>query len=175
MATAQRACVICGNGFLGTPRAQYCSTACRQKAHRRRSGRKRNADRNETGVTVVDTPSVTSARVHTAEALKVLRGLDAELAENARVLGQPLHWSTADEAVREMIADTIDRRTDLQRRYEASADDKTVLQLSGELRLLEAAVARLFKQVKTDMPVAPSKTSLKAARAAQSRWARENA
>lgn len=169
MAVERRKCTSCGNGFLGTPRAQYCSTACRQKAHRRRSGRNRNADRNAT-VTVA-APVGSPAR--SAEAAQVLAGLDAELAENSRVLGRPLTWSTADQTVRELIADTIERRADLMRRYDASEDDKAALKLSAEIRLLERAVAQLLKQVRTDMPAPPSKTAMKAAHAANVRWGRD--
>jgi len=36
-----------------------------------------------------------------------------------------------------MIADTIDRKVDLQQLYGASRDDKARVKLSAELRLLE--------------------------------------
>ncbi|SDC26025.1 hypothetical protein SAMN04488581_0404 [Mycolicibacterium neoaurum] len=84
-------------------------------------------------------------------------------------MGRPLQWSTAEVEVRRLIAETIDRKVDLASRW-ADADDKTALKLSGELRLLEASIARLLKQVKTDMPVSPTQKSQKAARAANARW-----
>lgn len=49
------------------------------------------------------------------------------------------------------------------------------MKLSTELRLLEQSVARLLRQVKTDLPAAPSATTLKARRAANMRWERERA
>ncbi|WP_133692053.1 hypothetical protein [Mycobacterium sp. BK086] len=165
MATDVVKCSTCGDGFLGTPRSKYCTPACKQKAHRRR-GAKSNADRN------VTVERATQAG-HCAEALAVLSGLDQELASNASRLGKPLRWSTAEVAVRELIAEAIDRKVDLRRRYETSSDDKTALKFSAELRLVDASIARLLKQVKTDMPPVQSRKSAKAAAAASVRW--ENA
>lgn len=176
MSTERRKCSTCGNGFLGTLRAQYCSTACRQKAHRRRSGRDRNADRNETAVTVMSTLSAPpSGRVHTAEALAVLAALDAELADNAEQLGleEPLEWSAAERVLLKLIADSIDRRVELQHRYDESDDDRLQLKFATELRLLETSLGRLLKSVKTDLPAAPSRKSQKASQAAHARWGRD--
>ncbi|MGO4617933.1 hypothetical protein AB4305_30585 [Nocardia sp. 2YAB30] len=47
---------------------------------------------------------------HTAEARKMLRALDAELAEVSARLGQPVQWSERDRAVLELIASNIDRK-----------------------------------------------------------------
>lgn len=174
MAVERRKCVACGDGFLGTPRAQYCSTACRQKAHRHRAGRKRDADRNATRVTVT---APAAGGVRTAEAQAVLAALDAELEDNAEQLGlgEPLEWSAAEKTLLELIADTIDRRVDLLARYQAAEEDRMRLKLATELRLLETSLARLLKQIRTDLPAAPSRTSQKAAQAAYARWGRDGA
>jgi len=47
------------------------------------------------------------------------------------------------------------------------------LKVSAELRPLEAQVARLLKQVRTDMPAPPSRKSMKASKAARTRWNRD--
>jgi hypothetical protein len=47
------------------------------------------------------------------------------------------------------------------------------IKLATEIRLTEQAIARLYKQVSTDLPAPMSPTSLKAQRAANSRWDRE--
>jgi len=49
--------------------------------------------------------------------------------------------------------------------------------LATEVRLTEVAIARLLKTISTEVPVDPplSATSMKARRAAQSRWDRERA
>ena len=108
---------------------------------------------------------------HTAEAVGVLAGLDAELAANSQQIGQPLEWSAAESAFRELIADTIDRRVDLQALYADSVDDPKVrLKVCAELRLIETALARLLSRIKTELPAAPSLTSRKASQAARRRW-----
>ena len=77
----------------------------------------------------------------------MLAGLDAELAMNSQQIGQPLEWSAAESAFRELIADTIDRRVDLQALYADSVDDpKTRLKVCAELRLIETALARLLSK-----------------------------
>lgn len=171
-------CVVCGNGFIA-PRsdARTCSTACRSKRYRR--GRRPVTDDTDSGgrpdpATTPPAPPPAPVRApgeHCAEAVAVLAGLDAELAQNSKRMGlsRPLVWSTAESAVRELIADTIDRRTALMRLYEQCDDPRLVLSFSAELRLLEASVARLLRQIKTDMPAAPSLTSVKARNAAMVR------
>ena len=47
--------------------------------------------------------------------------------------------------------------------------------LSTELRLLETAVARLLKQIKTRYAAPDSKKTVRARRAANARWEHENA
>jgi hypothetical protein len=165
VATEVRKCSTCGNGFLGTPRAQYCSSACKQQAHRRRTGGKRNADRNEAAVTVLPAEGV-----HTSEAVAVLAELDADLAANAEESGESVDWSAADWVVREAIASAIDRKVWLSEAYSAAADVMLRLKLSTELRLTEQAIARLLRQIKTELPEPMSRTSQKAQRAANMRW-----
>ncbi|WP_162334403.1 hypothetical protein [Mycobacterium basiliense] len=109
---------------------------------------------------------------HCPEAVALLERLDSELAENANVLGKALKWSASETAILELVADTIDRRGELQRLYESTKDDKLRLKLAGELRLIEAALSRLLAKIKTDLPEPPSRTSRKAQAAARTRWDR---
>jgi hypothetical protein len=162
MGAAKKNCASCGDGFIGRSNAAYCSPTCRQRAHRGRGTRKRNANRD-----VSHLPAL-----HTAEAIALLEELDAELADNTAEQGlvEPLGWSAAEQAIRESIACTVDRKVDLWARYHASDDDKMRVKLSGELRLLETSLARLLKSVSTDLPAAPSLRSEKASRAANRRW-----
>jgi hypothetical protein len=94
----------------------------------------------------------------------LLTELDAEL------LIDPLEWSAAERAQRELIACAMDRIVDLTRMYEASDDYKAKVKLSGERRLSEAHLARLLKEVKTELPPEPPHRSRKAAHAANKRW-----
>jgi hypothetical protein len=169
MTAALKTCGGCGNSFEARGRAAYCSRACRQRAWRDRTG----GNRNETlrgGVT----KAAERRAGHCAEALEVLAALDAELADAARQSGQLLGWTAAESAVRELIARTIDRTTDLQQLYQDS-DAKTRVKLSAELRLLEASTARLLKQVKTKLPEPTSLRTQKAQNAAHARWDRDGA
>jgi hypothetical protein len=74
-----------------------------------------------------------------------------------------------------LISSNFDRISDLRADYEACTETKLRVKLSTELRLLETAVARLLKQVKTDLPARESGKTLKARRAANARWDRANA
>ncbi|WP_235674636.1 hypothetical protein [Mycolicibacterium pulveris] len=107
---------------------------------------------------------------HCAEARKVLRELDAELAASSERTGTTLVWTAADRAVLDAIAANIDRRVDLTADYQASTEPKVRVKLSAELRLLEGALARLLKEVHTDIPAPESQTTIKARRAANARW-----
>jgi hypothetical protein len=49
---------------------------------------------------------------------------------------------------------------------------KLRVKLSAEIRLLEGSLARLLKQIKTDVPEADSRTTVKARRVARARWDR---
>jgi hypothetical protein len=111
---------------------------------------------------------------HTPQARKLLRALDAELAASSQRLGGNVEWTQQDRAVLELIAANVDRTVDLSARYDEAEDTKTRVKLSAELRLLEAALARLLKQVETE-PVVSSRRSQQAQRAARARWDRRSA
>ena len=162
MGAAKKQCASCGEGFIGRSNAAYCSPTCRQRAHRGQGAQKRDTKR--------DVSRLPAA--HCAEAVALLDELDAELADNSAERGElePLVWSAAEQAVREAIACTVDRKVDLWARYHTSDDDRMRVKLSGELRLLETSLARLLKPVSTDLPAAPSLRSEKASRAANRRW-----
>ena len=91
---------------------------------------------------------------HSPEAQKVLEDLDADLARSATKLAKSLSWTAAEREVLKMIANTIDRQVDVACAYEACdrGDAKNPVRLSAEWRMLDAAVARLLKQVETDLP-----------------------
>jgi hypothetical protein len=61
----------------------------------------------------------------------------------------------------------------LQRDYSAAADTKTRVKISSELRLLEGAIAGLLKSVRTEVPAPESLRTIKARRAANTRWCRD--
>lgn len=74
----------------------------------------------------------------------------------------------------ERISATIDRIQDLQRDYVAAVDEpKLRLKISAELRLQDASLARLLKQVKTEPPQPESLRTIKARAAARARWVRD--
>jgi hypothetical protein len=82
-----------------------------------------------------------------------------------------LVWTPQDRAVLELIADTVDRRVDLAAEYaDAEYDTLRRVKLSAELRLLEGSLARLLKQVHTDVPAPESQVTIKARHAAMKRW-----
>lgn len=85
-----------------------------------------------------------------AEARKVLRDLEKEKAAAAAQLGQSLDWSAADTAILGQISSILDRKAQLLALYEGAEDVKMKVKLSGEVRLLEQAAARLALQVKTE-------------------------
>jgi len=59
--------------------------------------------------------------------------------------------------------------------YEAPETDlKTRLKVSAEVRLLEGLAARLVRQIKTDLAMPESMTTVKARRAANRRWDRDS-
>jgi len=109
---------------------------------------------------------------HTSEAVAVLAGLDAELAENSEELGERLAWSAAERLLREAVADAVDRKVDLKHRWAASTQDAARVKLSAELRLTEGEIARLLRGIKTELPQPLSRRSQKAQQAARVRWDR---
>jgi hypothetical protein len=112
---------------------------------------------------------------HTLAARKVLAALDAELLSAGRARGEALSWSTADVELREMLANGIDRRTRVAALYVAATDPKLIIKLSNELRQIDTATMRLLKAIETDVPQADSLTTVKARRAANTRWDRARA
>jgi hypothetical protein len=167
MAGGKRTCVTCGDSLIGRAGALYCSPA-----HRKRAQRARSADKRDAAPVTVTAP----VGGHCPEALALLQALDEELAENSADLGlteaAPLGWSAAESAVRELIADAVDRRVHLQRRLRECGDDKVWVKIAAEIRLIEQSIARLLKQVSTELPPVPSMRSQKASRAANARWRR---
>jgi hypothetical protein len=107
-----------------------------------------------------------------AEARKVLRELDKELAVASRRQGRDIVWSAQEQAILGQISSILDRKSDFLVAYEAAEEIKVRLKISAEVRLLEQAAARLVQTIKTDMPEAPTHTATKAAKAANARWSR---
>lgn len=105
-----------------------------------------------------------------AKARKVLRELDVELASAAEHTARSLVWTAQDRAVLELIADTVDRHVGLAAEYAVAEDTMRRVKLSAELRLLEGSLARLLRQVKTDVPGPESHVTIQARRAAMKRW-----
>jgi hypothetical protein len=106
----------------------------------------------------------------------LLAELDAELEQASEERGgEPLEFSAAERATMALIADAVDRRVDLYADYRQADDAKLRMKLSGELRLLEASIARLLKGIRTDLPPEPSRISQKAKNAVNARWERERA
>lgn len=108
-----------------------------------------------------------------AEARRIRRELDKELAAAAARSGSPLVWTAQDRVVLDMITSTVDRKCDLERFYAEAEEAKARVKLAAEIRLCEAHLARLVKQVRTDIPQPESLRAIKARRAAQARWARD--
>jgi hypothetical protein len=107
---------------------------------------------------------------HCAEARRVRRELDQQLAASAASSGRSLQWSAQDRALLALISAAIDRKRDLTADYAEAADAKTRIKASAELRLLEASIARLLKQVSTEIREPVSRRSQKAQAAAFARW-----
>ena len=118
-------------------------------------------------------PEPLSSQVRSPDAQRIIAALDAELAESAKQAGHDLVWSAAEADVIAMIGAQIDRRVELSAQYEACGKIETRLKIAVELRLLEVSISRLYRQVSTEAPAPMSITSLKAQRAANSRWTRE--
>ncbi len=113
--------------------------------------------------------------IATAEAQKLLDQLEAELAAAGARAGTTLSWTVAEQEMLDMLANTVDRRTELAARYAKSRDTKTKVKVSVELRMLDNSVARMLKNIKTDVPHTDSLTTIKARGAANVRWDRERA
>jgi hypothetical protein len=107
-----------------------------------------------------------------AEARKMLAGLDAELAAASERIGQTLVWTAQEQAVLDLISSTIDRKVWLRRVWSRTDDVKLRVKVSAELRLLETSLARLLKQVTPELPAPTSMRTVRARRAANARWQR---
>lgn len=106
-------------------------------------------------------------------AQEILAALNDELAASAKAAGRELVWSAAEMDVLGMICAAVDRRVELTAAYDECETTDSKLKIATELRLTEAAIARMYKQVSTDLPAPMSAVSLKAQRAANARWTRE--
>jgi hypothetical protein len=107
---------------------------------------------------------------HCYESRRVRRELDKRLAETGAATGRDLVWTPQELVVLSLIQATIDRKVEMTRDYAAAVDAKMRLKFSAELRLVEAQLARLVKQIKTDVPQPMSRRSQKAQQAAFKRW-----
>ncbi len=114
-----------------------------------------------------------SAQVNSSDSEAIVAALNAELAEAANAAGHELVWSAAEADVIGMLAAEVDRRVELSGQYAACDNVNVKLKIATELRLLEQSIARLYRQVSTEVAAPRSITSLKASRAAHSRWDRE--
>jgi hypothetical protein len=112
---------------------------------------------------------------HTAEARDLLAALDADLAGTGAATGDELIWDTNDNEIREAVALTIDRRARLRQLWEQTTDESLLVKLSVELRQVDSAIAKMLKdlQASIEPPEPKSLTSIKASRAAATRWQRE--
>ena len=108
-------------------------------------------------------------------AVKLLSDLDAELADAGSASGERLIWSAAEDQARELLADSVDRRVELNGRYERTRDTKTKIKVSAEIRRLDKQIMLLLKQIRTDVPQPESLTTIKARRAANVRWGKARA
>jgi hypothetical protein len=113
--------------------------------------------------------------VRSPEAKKVRRELDKELAAAGLQSGQNLVWSAQETAILGLISDEIDRKEAILEAWRESTDPKVQCKLSAEARLLEQAIARLLKQIKTDLPPRESNRTIQARRAVNTRWRRDAA
>jgi hypothetical protein len=110
-----------------------------------------------------------------AEARKLVADLQRELEKAGARQGHKLVFSAAENACIQQVCSLVDRKTELWGMYEQARSVKSKLKLSQELRLVEQAVARLLRDIKTDVAPAPSLRSQKATRAARARWDRGSA
>jgi hypothetical protein len=109
---------------------------------------------------------------HCYEARRVRRELDQQLAASAASSGRSLAWSAQDREVLVLISAAIDRKHDLAGDYAAAVESKNRIKISAELRLLESGIARMLRQVSTEIAKPMSRPSQKAQAAALARWSR---
>jgi hypothetical protein len=109
-------------------------------------------------------------------AKRIRRELDRMLADTATRTGQSLQWDQADDKLLAMLQDHVDREVMLTKLLDTADSVRQRIELATELRLTQGAITRLLKEIRASMPAEHppmSATSLKAQRAAQSRWHRE--
>jgi hypothetical protein len=104
---------------------------------------------------------------------RLLAALDAELEAASKAAGADLIWSAAEEQIRELLADAVDRRDELNRRYKSIEMLSLRLKVASEIRLLDAAIPKLLAQLSTEIEQPMSVVSQKASKAANARWTRE--
>jgi predicted kinase len=117
-------------------------------------------------------PQAVSSQVRSGDSQRLVAALDAELAESAKAAGKALVWSAAEADIIGMIAAEVDRRVELSAQYAATTKVDVKLKLATEIRLLESSIARLYRQVSTEVAAPMSAVSRKAQHAANSRWNR---
>lgn len=104
---------------------------------------------------------------------RLLAALDAELEAASKAAGADLIWSAAEEQIRELLADAVDRRDELNRRYKSIEMLSLRLKVASEIRLLDATIPKLLAQLSTEIEQPMSVVSQKASKAANARWTRE--
>lgn len=124
------------------------------------------------GATHGDSQDNSQAKGRSAEAVRVLAELDAELDANSERTGRNMAWTAAERQLLSLIADHVDRQVELQAMYDAAKEPRLKIALATELRLVQSGIARLLKQIDADPaePAPMSVRSMKARRAANSRW-----
>lgn len=105
------------------------------------------------------------------EARRIRRELQRQLDAVSRATGQPMQWTPEETAVIDMICDCYDRKTELKQRLADATEDKALVKLAGEIRLIESHAARLLKQIRVPVPTRQeSRRTTRARQAANARW-----
>jgi hypothetical protein len=109
---------------------------------------------------------------HSPEANKMRRDLEAMRAAVSQAVGREQAWDATESKVIDLIVSAIDRKCALQNDLDQAADAKARVKLAAEVRLTEAHIARLVKQVQPKMPKAAPSTvqGRRAQRAGNMRW-----
>ncbi len=186
MAGGKRTCSSCGGLFIGRSGALFCGSTCRQRARRGRKGAKCDIAVTDSAAPAIlgtgladplparrEDDSCGVGEVRSAESSALLAELDGELADASDRLGQKLTWSAQERAILGQLSSLLDRKAELLGLYANAPTANLKLKFSAEVRLLEQAVARLVRMVKTDLAPAESLTTVKARRAARRRWDRD--
>jgi hypothetical protein len=109
---------------------------------------------------------------HSPEARRIRRELDKQLAAVSAATRQTLTWTPEEAAVLDMLSNVFDRKALLEARLPVADDDKALVKLSSEIRLIEGHAARLLKSIRIEMPKAKTESTrtIKAQAAANARW-----